>query len=58
MIVSVPTEVIPVWFVEKWKKENAEEGSPLCYWIDQMIEEWNNRKENLMSHADKEFSKS
>ena len=58
MIVSVPTEVIPVWFVEKWKTENCEEGSPLCYWIDQIIDEWNNSKENLVSHADKEFSES
>lgn len=24
MTVPIPTEVIPVWYIEKWKKENAE----------------------------------
>ena len=26
MIVPIPTEVIPVWYIEKWKKENVEDG--------------------------------
>lgn len=40
MIVNVPTEVIPVWFLEKWRRENAEPGSMLDHWIDQLLKEW------------------
>lgn len=40
MIVAVPTKVIPVWFIEKWKKENAKPGSALDLFINQMIKEW------------------
>ena len=40
MIVPVPTEVIPVWFIEKWKKENAESGSPLAFFLERLIKYW------------------
>ena len=41
MIVDdVPTKIIPVWFIEKWKKENAEPGSALDVFITKMIEDW------------------
>lgn len=40
MIVDVPTKIIPIWFVEKWKKENAEPGSPLDVFIERMMKDW------------------
>lgn len=40
MIVPVPTDVIPVWYIEKWKKENAEEGSALDHFLEQLIKDW------------------
>ena len=40
MTVDIPMEVIPVWFIEKWKKENAEPGSALEFFIERMIAEW------------------
>ena len=40
MIAQVPTEVIPVWFIEKWSKENAESGSSLDHFLNAMIEDW------------------
>ena len=40
MIVAVPTKVIPIWFIDRWKKENAEAGSPLDVFIEQMIKDW------------------
>ena len=40
MIVNVPTKVIPIWFIEQWKKENAEPGSSLDIFITQMINDW------------------
>lgn len=40
MVVAVPTEIIPIWFIERWKKENAEPGSALDVFITQMIKEW------------------
>jgi len=41
MIVPIPTEVIPVWFIKKWKKENAESGSPLEFFLERLIKDWN-----------------
>lgn len=29
MRIDVPTEIIPLWFIEKWTKENAEPNSAL-----------------------------
>lgn len=40
MIIDVPTEVIPLWFIEKWTKENAELNSALDALIKAMIREW------------------
>ena len=40
MIAQVPTEVIPVWFIEKWGKENAETGSALDHFLKTMIKDW------------------
>lgn len=40
MIVPVPTEVIPIWFIEKWKKENAASGSPLDHFLNTMVKDW------------------
>lgn len=40
MIVAVPTEIIPIWFIERWKKENAEPGSALDAYITQMLKDW------------------
>ncbi len=40
MIVNVPTKIIPIWFIERWKKENAEPGSALDIFITQMIKDW------------------
>lgn len=40
MVVPIPTEVIPVWYIEKWKNENAEYGSALDHFIKQLIKDW------------------
>jgi hypothetical protein len=40
MIVDVPTEIIPIWFIERWKKENADAGSALDVFIERMIRDW------------------
>lgn len=40
MIINVPTKIIPIWFIERWKKENAEPGSALDIFITQMIKDW------------------
>lgn len=41
MVVPVPTEVIPIWFIEKWEKENADPDSALDHFIKVMIKDWN-----------------
>lgn len=40
MIADVQTRIIPIWFVEKWKKKNAEPGSELDVLIERMIKAW------------------
>lgn len=40
MTVYVPTKIIPIWFIERWKKENAESGSSLDVFIERMIKDW------------------
>lgn len=40
MRVDVPTEIIPLWFIEKWTKENAETNSALDVFIKAMIHDW------------------
>ena len=51
MMAQIETEVIPVWFIERWLKENAEEGSALDHFIKQMLQEWKveDYKRNLES---------
>lgn len=40
MVVQVPTEVIPIWYIEKWTKENAEPNSALDVFIKAMMHDW------------------
>lgn len=40
MVVPINTEVIPLWYIEKWEKENAEDGSSLDHYIKQLIKDW------------------
>ena len=40
MIVNVPTEIIPIWYIEKWVKEEAEPNSALDMFIRQMLKDW------------------
>ena len=40
MIAKVNVKVVPVWFIEKWTKENAQEGSALDFWCKQMLKDW------------------
>ena len=41
MIVNIPTKIIPIWFIERWAKENAEPNSALDVFIKEMIKAWN-----------------
>lgn len=50
MVVPIPTEVIPVWYIEKWKKENAENGSALEFYIEQLIKDWHAEELRQMTH--------
>lgn len=40
MVAPIPTDVVPIWYIEKWKKENAENGSALEHFINQLIKDW------------------
>ena len=40
MVIPIPTEVIPIWYIEKWKRENADNGSALDYFLEQLIKDW------------------
>lgn len=40
MVVQIPTEVIPIWYIEKWVRENADKNSALQHWIETMISDW------------------
>lgn len=40
MVIPIPTEVIPVWYIEKWKRENADNGSALDHFLEQLIKDW------------------
>ena len=40
MVVPIPTEVIPIWYIEKWKRENADNGSALERFLEQLIKDW------------------
>ena len=47
MIANIPTEVVPVWYIEKWTKNNCEEGSILSNWIKRLLKDWRESKDNL-----------
>lgn len=49
MVVPVPTEVIPMWYIEKWKKENTEDGSALDYYIKQLIKDWHVEETRMLN---------
>lgn len=40
MKATTEVEVIPIWFIKKWKKENCQDNSPLEFWIEQLLKEW------------------
>ncbi len=40
MRATIDVEVIPIWFIEKWKKENCENNSALEFWIEKLLKEW------------------
>ena len=40
MVVQIPTEVIPIWYIEKWVRETADKNSALQHWIKTMISDW------------------
>lgn len=44
MLVPIPTEVVPLWYIEKWAQENAERGSALDHFLKAMIEDWHNEE--------------
>jgi hypothetical protein len=50
MIVNAPTEVIPVWYIEKWVKENAEPNSALEHFIKTMLKDWGVEEVRLRAH--------
>jgi len=51
MIVNAPTEVIPVWYIEKWVKENAEPNSALEHFIKTMLKDWRAEEARLKNNA-------
>lgn len=50
MVTPIPTEVIPIWYIKKWKRENADSGSALDYFLEQLIKDWH-REENWQSET-------
>ena len=40
MTVNVPTDVIPVWFIEWWLEKNTEPNSNVEHWIRQLLKDW------------------
>ncbi len=40
MKANCEVEVIPIWFVKKWVKENCDEGSALSIFIETMLKDW------------------
>ena len=47
MVVNIPTNVIPLWFIEKWTRENAEVGSALDVFVKAMIKDWSAEEARL-----------
>ena len=40
MKATTEVEVIPVWFIQKWTKENCDKGSALSFFIETMLKDW------------------
>lgn len=40
MKATTEVEVIPIWFIKKWTKENCKEGSALSVFIEAMLKDW------------------
>ena len=40
MVVNIPTEVIPIWYIEKWLMENVQKDSPAECCIKNMMNDW------------------
>ena len=40
MKATTEVEVIPIWFIEKWTKENCHDNSALAFWIEKLLKEW------------------
>ena len=57
MITNVPTEVIPVWFIEKWLRNNAKAGSALDFWVKKMLKEWKLYETRNKSDAVEQWSR-
>ena len=39
MIVDVPTKIVPIWFIERWARENTEPDSTLDVFIKRMLKD-------------------
>ncbi len=44
MVTLIPTEVIPIWYIKKWKRENADNGSALDHFLEQLIKDWHSEE--------------
>lgn len=51
MIADVPTEVMPLWYIDKWIEKNADTDSALNYWIRKMERGWKAYEEEI-KHED------
>lgn len=40
MKATIEVDVIPIWFIKKWAKENCDEGSALAFFIETMFKDW------------------
>lgn len=40
MTANVETEVIPLWYINKWKNVMSQTDSKLEYWLDMMLKDW------------------
>lgn len=47
MIADVPTEVIPLWYIDKWIEKNADTDSALDYWVRKLVRDWKKREAEM-----------
>jgi len=40
MKATTEVEVIPIWFIKKWCKQECQEDSPLWFFVHRMIKDW------------------